>query len=142
MHLTLTVADTIIRGAFAEAERLGCQPLAVAVLDAGGHIVSVRRQDGASFFRPEVAMGKAWGAVAMGLSGRDLNIRAQNNPAFLQSLSVLSGGKLVPQTGGVLIRAADGKALGAVGISGDSGDNDETCALAGITAAGFEPITG
>ena len=140
MQLTLTVADTIVRGAFAEGERLGCQPLAVVVLDAGGHMVSVRRQDGASFFRPEIAMGKAWGAVAMGLSGRELNIRAHNNPSFLQSLSALSGGRFVPQTGGILIRRPDGQILGAVGISGDSGDNDEACALAGLAAAGLEPI--
>ena len=138
MQLTLNLADTIIRGAFAEAEKVGCQPLAVAVLDAGGHIVSVRRQDGASFFRPEIAMGKAWGALAMGHAGRELAVRAQNSPHFMQSVVVASGGRIVPQTGGVLFRLGGGAPVGAVGVSGDTGENDEACALAGVQSAGFE----
>lgn len=137
MLLTLCAADQIIRGALAEAEVRGCQPLAVAVLDSGGHLVALRRQDGASFFRPEIAIGKAWGAIAMGHSGRELSVRAKNNPSFLQALAVASGGKLLPQTGGVLVLAGDGERLGSVGVSGDSGEEDEACAIAGVRSAGF-----
>lgn len=137
MHLTLHAADKIVSGALKEARRLNLKPLAVAVLDAGGHLIALKREDGASFFRPEIAIGKAWGAIAMGHSGRELNERAKANPSFLQALAVASGGKLLPQTGGVLIFGEDGERLGAVGISGDSGDNDEACAIAGVNAAGF-----
>lgn len=140
MILTLCAADQIIRGTLSEAERRGCEPLAVAVLDAGGHLVALRRQDGASFFRPEIAIGKAWGAIATGYSGRELAVRAKNNPNFLQALAVASGGRLLPQTGGVLIKAGDGTSLGAVGVSGDSGEVDEACAIEGVRSAGF--VTG
>lgn len=136
--LTLEQADRIIVGALDKARQLGCDPLCVAVLDAGGHLVSLRRQDGASLFRPEVAMGKAWGAVALGQSGRELAQKATKNPSFLQALAVASGGRLLPQVGGVLIKGTDGAILGSVGISGDVGDRDEECAIAGIAEAGLQ----
>lgn len=136
--LTLDDAERIIDGALDKARELGCDALCVAVLDSGGHLKALRRQDGASLFRPDVAIGKAWGAVALGQSSRELAQKAAKNPSFLQALSVASGGRLLPQTGGVLIKDAAGSVLGSVGISGDVGDRDEQCAIAGIQKSGFQ----
>lgn len=135
--LTLALADQIIDGALDKARELGCEALCVAVLDRGGHLKALRRQDGASLFRPDVAIGKAWGAVALGQSSRELAQKASKNPSFLQALSVASGGRLLPQVGGVLIKNGAGEIIGSVGISGDVGDRDEQCAIAGIQATGL-----
>lgn len=135
--LTLTQAERIIDGALDKARELGCDALCVAVLDEGGHLKALRRQDGASLFRPEVAIGKAWGAVALGQSSRELAQKATKNPSFLQALSVASGGRLLPQVGGVLIKDEAGAIVGSVGISGDVGDRDEECAIAGIKHTGL-----
>ncbi|MEO1703049.1 MAG: heme-binding protein [Pseudomonadota bacterium] len=135
--LTLSKSRAIIRAARKTGEELGLKPLAVAVLDAGGHLVAFEREDGASMLRPEIAQGKAFGAVAVGVGSRWLNAQAESRPHFLEGLSNVSGGKIVPVPGGVLVKDAKGDILGAVGITGDTSDNDEACAIAGIEAAGF-----
>lgn len=135
--LTLEKAERMIDAALAERRRMQAKPVAVAVIDDGGHLKAMKREDGASMFRPDVALGKAWGAVAMGEGSRGLARKARENPAFLGALSGAAKGRLLPNPGGVLIRDADGTILGAVGISGDSGPNDERLAMVGIEAAGF-----
>ena len=140
--LKLTQATAIIDAAMAEARKRNFARIGVAVLDAGGHAIAFKREDGASFLRFELAYGKAWGALAMGFGTRELAERAGKQPAFIGALSAVTQGRMVPSPGGVLITAADGELLGAVGISGDTGDNDEVCALAGIGAAGLTAIPG
>ena len=136
-RLTLTQANTIIDAAIARARAQDAPPIAVVVLDDGGHVKAVQREDGASMFRVDAGIGKAWGAVAMDEGSRGLAKRAKANPAFFNSLAVASGGRLLPNPGGVLIRDAGGTILGAVGISGDKGPQDEVFAVAGIEAAGL-----
>jgi uncharacterized protein GlcG (DUF336 family) len=145
-ELTLQQATTIVEGALRTARETGCAPLAVAVLDAGGHLKAFAREDGAGIIRPQIAMGKAWGALGMGVGSRTLARRAAEQPqqqAFFAALNAMSEGRVVPAAGGVLIRsAAGGPAIGAVGISGDVSDKDEACALAGIAAAKLVGDTG
>lgn len=136
MSLTLAAAQTIITAALAEARSRNGRPLAVVVLDAGGHPVAFAREDGASLFRHDIARAKAMGALGMGDDTRVLAERAKGNPVFFQSVSVAVGGNVAFSPGGVLIRH-EGAIIGAVGISGDTGDCDEDCALAGLRAAGF-----
>ncbi len=135
--LTLALANQMITVAFAKAASLGLKPLTVAVLDAGGHLVALQRADGTSILRPQIAMGKAYGALAVGMGSRWLNSQAETRPHFLEGLNAVSGGRIVAVPGGVLIKNAEGHILGAVGITGDTSDNDEACAIAGIEAAGF-----
>lgn len=136
--LNLSLADKIIDTAFAVAAKDGLKPLTVAVLDAGGHLVALKRQDASSILRPQIASGKAYGALAVGAGSRWLNANAETRPHFVQALNGISGGAIVPVPGGVLIRDKESKEiLGAVGISGDTSDNDEKAAVAGIDAAGF-----
>ncbi len=117
-------------------------PLTVVVLDAGGHIVSAKRGDGSGILRIEIAMGKAWGALGMGFGTRNLAGRASKAPIFFAALAAASHGRMVPVPGGVLIRDASGSVIGAVGISGDTSDNDELCCVAGIEAAGLKADPG
>ena len=112
-------------------------PLTVVVLDAGGHLVAMEREDGSGYGRPDVAGGKAAGALAMGVSSRTLGDMAADRPQFMAALSAAWNGKLIPAAGGVLIRDASGTLLGAVGVSGDLSDKDEEAAIAGIEAAGL-----
>ena len=135
--LTLEAASRIVDAALARARELGLKPLTVAVLDAGGHLVAFKRQDQSGILRPEIAQGKAWGALGMGLGGRELARRADHAPAFYAALASASGGRMIPVPGGVLIKDGEGDILGAVGISGDMPDNDETCAVHGIQEAGL-----
>ena len=135
MPLTLDHARTMIQAAFAKGTELNLKPLTVAVLDAGGALVALERMDGASPMRPDIAFGKANGAVQMGLGSRALQTRAETQPFFIQAMNALAKGSLVPVPGGVLVKGKDGRILGAVGITGDTSDNDELCALAGIAAA-------
>lgn len=141
-RLTLASSNSIIATAFAKAKELDLKPLGVAVLDAGGHLVAFQRQDGASFLRPEIASGKAFGALATGMGSRALGKTAVERPHFMVGLSGVADGRIVPVPGGVLIRTVDGEVIGAVGISGDTSDNDEACAIAGIEAAGFRADAG
>lgn len=145
--LTLDQAATIVDKALERGRELNLQPLTVVVLDAGGQLKAMKREDRSSLLRPEIAMGKAWGTLGMGFGGREFARRvAAGNTAFIQALTVASGGRIVPVPGGVLIRDAQGEIpgeiIGAVGISGDTSDQDETCAVYGITCAGLVPDTG
>ncbi|MBW1943722.1 MAG: heme-binding protein [Deltaproteobacteria bacterium] len=135
--LTLEQASIIVDAALEKGAELGFKPLTVVVLDDGGNMKAIKRQDGASPFRPQVALGKAWGAVGMGTPSRFIEKQAQERPYFVNSLAAASGGRLVPVAGGVLIRDAEGTIIGSVGISGDISDNDEISAIAGIKAAGL-----
>ena len=136
--LTLDAAVRVIDGALARGAELGCAPLTVVVLDAGGHDLALKRQDGAGILRSDIARGKAWGALGMGFSSRELAERAQKVPTFFGALAAVSGGRLVPAAGGILIYDEARNLLGAIGISGDTSDRDEDCAIRGITAAGLE----
>jgi uncharacterized protein GlcG (DUF336 family) len=140
--LTLAQASTIIDTALAHARRAGFKPLCIVVLDAGGHVLALKREDYASFSRPQIATAKAAGCLGMGFGGREIAKRALAAPAFYDALgSVLAQGML-PVPGGVLIRDATGALLGATGVTGDTSDNDEACAVAGIQAAGLVADTG
>ena len=136
--LTLKQANTIIEGAIAKAREMKIKPLSVVALDASGNIVSAQREDNASMFRFDVALGKAWGAVAMGASSRALGKRAKDNPNFFLSLAATANGRFLPQTGAALIKDAQGNILGAAGASGGTGDEDEACCVAGIEKAGLK----
>ncbi len=141
--LSLSLADKIIDTALAKAAEIGLKPLTVAVLDAGGHLVAFKRQDTSAILRPQIASGKAYGALAVGAGSRWLNANAETRPHFIQALNGVSGGAIVPVPGGVLIRDGEGgEIIGAVGISGDTSDNDEAAAVAGIEAAGFSADCG
>ena len=140
--LKLAQASTIIDTVIAEARKRNLAPLAVAVLDAGGNLIAFKREDGAGIVRFDIAYGKAWGALGMGFGTRELAERAAKFPTFGATLAAVSQGRMVPSPGGVLIVSADKDVLGAVGISGDTGDNDEICAIAGIEAVGLSAIPG
>jgi len=135
--LRLDQAQAVIAAALARSRQSGYQPMAIAVLDASGHLKAFASEDGASMFRFDIARAKAWGAVGMGVSSRKLAERAKDNPNFLITLAATAEGKLLPQTGAVLIKDAGGKVLGAVGASGGTGDEDEAICIAGIEAAGL-----
>src|SRR2546422_1363403 len=134
--LTLKQANTIIERALEKARAMKIKPLAVVVLDDAGHVKAAQREDGASMFRFDVALGKAWASVAMGVSSRALLKRAKDNPNFFVSLAATAQGKFLPQTGGVLIRDEKGELLGAAGESGGTGEEDEEACVSGIQAAG------
>jgi uncharacterized protein GlcG (DUF336 family) len=140
--LTLAMASTIVDKSLEKGREMKFAPLTVAVLDAGGQLKALKREDGSSLIRPEIALGKAWGVLGMGFGGRELARRAAKAPAFFGALSDMSGGRMVPVPGGVLIRSASGEILGSVGVSGDISENDELCAVYGIKAAGLKPDTG
>src|SRR5262249_10422861 len=143
--ITLGQAMTIVETALRTARDTGCAPLAVAVLDDGGHLKTFAREDGAGIVRPQIAIGKAWGALGMGMGSRALARRVSGEApqlAFFDALNAMSGGRVVPAAGGVLIKDGAGSVLGAVGISGDTSDKDEACALAGIAAAALAGDTG
>jgi uncharacterized protein GlcG (DUF336 family) len=143
MHrLTLAAAAIIVDAALAEARRHDHAPLCVAVLDAGAHLIALKREDEASLMRPQIAIAKASGALGMGYGSRELAKRANAAPVFYSALFAISGGAMAPSPGGVLIRNAQGQVIGAVGISGDTGDADEACAMAGVAAAGLTPDPG
>ncbi len=141
--LTLEQASIIIDTALAKGAEAGLQPLGVAVLDAGGHLLAFKRHENSSLLRPQIAMGKAAGVLNMGVGGRELARRAGiMPPLFFNALIELSGGQMVPVPGGVLIRDTEGGIIGAVGVTGDTSDNDELVAVAGVRAAGLTADTG
>ena len=135
--INLEQARAIVSGTRAKGREMGLNPLTVVVLDAGGHLVAMEREDGAAYGRPDVAAGKAAGALAMGTSSRKLGDMAAERPQFMAALSVAWAGKMIPAAGGVLVKDAQGRLLGAVGVSGDLSDKDEEAAFAGIAAAGL-----
>ena len=142
MSVTLAQASTIVDIALKKGRETNCAPLTVAVLDAGGHLVAFKREDKSGILRFDIAYGKAWGALGMGFGSRELADRAAKNPVFFGALTTVAQGRLVPVPGGVLIKDAGGAVLGAVGISGDTSDKDEVCAVAGIEAAGLKAAVG
>ena len=143
--ITLRQASAIVAAALGQARETNCAPLAIAVLDPGGHLTAFAREDGAGILRPQIAIGKAWGALGMGMGTRAFARRVVDAPqqqAFFGALYAASEGRVFPAPGGVLIRDGTGALLGAIGISGDVSDKDEACALAGIAAAGLTGDTG
>lgn len=138
--LGLSAAAAIVDATLAEGRRLNFAPLAVAVLDAGGNLVAFKREDGAGIARFDIANAKAWGSLGMGFGSRELSERAAKNPTFISILSIVTGGRMAPSPGGVLILDAQRRVIGAVGVSGDIGDNDEICAIAGVSAAGLTAV--
>jgi uncharacterized protein GlcG (DUF336 family) len=138
-RITLDQANSVITAAFAKGSQLGLKPLSVAVLDAGGHLLAFQRQDGSSTLRPQIATGKAAGALALGMSSRTIGEVAAERPAFLTSVGMVAPHGIVPAAGGVIVVDAEGMPIGAVGVTGDTSDNDELCTLAGIAAAGLTP---
>jgi uncharacterized protein GlcG (DUF336 family) len=130
--LDLEAARTIVAGARAHAVAEGFKPMTIVVLDAGGHVVAVEREDGSSTKRFEIGFGKAHGAISLGMGSRSIMERAEQQPYFVAAVTHAVGGSLVPVPGGVLVRSADGALLGAVGVTGDTSDNDEAAAVAGI----------
>jgi len=135
--ISLDQARTIVAGALKEGRSLGLKPLSVVVLDAGGHMVAFAREDNSSNLRPQIAMAKASGALALGVSSRTIGDMAIERPTFISAAAGLNPAGIVPAAGGVLIRNAVGELIGAVGVTGDTSDNDEAAALAGIKAAGL-----
>lgn len=140
--LNLTTATAISTRALALGREICAAPLTVAVLDAGGHLVCLQREDGASLLRPQIAIGKAWGALALGKGSRLIAADAQQRPAFIGAVNHLADGNLVPAPGGVLIRNAQGEVIGAVGITGDTSDIDEQCAIGAVEAVGLNADAG
>ena len=140
--LTLAQASTIVDVALKTGREAKFEPLTVAVLDAGGHLVAFKREDKSGLLRFDIAYGKAWGALGMGFGSRTLAERAASTPQFFTMLAAASGGRIVTNPGGVLIRNAGGDIIGAVGISGDTSDKDEACAIAGVEAAGLKADPG
>jgi len=138
-RLTLKQANTIIEKALEKAREMRIKPLSVVVLDDAGNVRSAQREDGASMFRFDVALGKAWASVAMGVSSRALLKRAKDNPNFFITLAATAKGKFLPQTGGVLIKNEKGEILGAAGASGGTGEEDEAACVHGIEQAGLAP---
>ncbi|MEJ2765184.1 heme-binding protein [Photobacterium sp. MCCC 1A19761] len=130
--LSLQQALAITHGTFEASTQSNTAPLTVAVLDSGGKLISLQRQDGSSMMRPDIAIAKAWGALALGCSSRKLAQDADARPAFISAVNVLAHGNMVPVPGGLLIRDAQQNVVGAVGVSGDLSDIDERCALSGI----------
>ncbi|MDB5459777.1 MAG: GlcG protein [Caulobacteraceae bacterium] len=140
--LSLEQASHVVDATLERGVELGLHPLTVAVLDAGGHLVAFKRQDRSGILRYDIAFGKAWGVLGMGLGGRELARRAEIAPAFFTALASASGGRVVPVPGGVLILDEVDDVIGAVGVSGDTSDNDEVCAIHGVLKAGLKPNGG
>jgi uncharacterized protein GlcG (DUF336 family) len=142
-NVTLAQASIIVDTAIAKGRELSLAPLTVVVLDSGGHMVAMKREDKSGILRTDIATGKAWGTLGMGFGGREFARRAAGGGGlFLTALMAASDGRVVPAPGGVLIRDAAGDIAGSVGISGDTSDKDEICAVAGIAAAGLKADTG
>ena len=138
--ISLAQSNQITIATLAKGRELGLKPLTVAVLDAGGHLIALQREDGSSNLRPQLAIGKASGALALGLSSRKIAEMAAERPTFVASLTTLAPQGLVPAAGGVLVVDDGGAVIGAVGVTGDLSDNDEACAIAGIAAAGLKAV--
>lgn len=135
--ISLNKARTIVRKALAKGQELELKPLSVVVLDAGGHVQAFEREDGASPGRFDIARGKAYGAVMLGMSGSAQMARAEQQAYFMNAVNGVFGGAVVPVPGGVLLRDKKGTVIGAVGVTGDSSENDAIAAMAGIEAAGL-----
>jgi uncharacterized protein GlcG (DUF336 family) len=142
MSVTLAQASAMVDAALKKGRETNCAPLTVAVLDPGGHLVAFKREDRSGILRFDIAFGKAWGALGMGFGSRTLAERAASTPQFFTMLAAASGGRMITNPGGVLIKTPGGDVIGAVGISGDTSDKDEACAIAGVEAAGLKADPG
>jgi uncharacterized protein GlcG (DUF336 family) len=142
MSISLAQARTVVDAALAHSAEQGLDPLTVAVLDPGGALVALARQDGSGNLRPDLAVAKAYGVLALGMTNRAIAARAADSPEFFTSVVALAGGRILSVPGGVFVRDGAGTLLGAVGVTGDTSLNDEAAAVAGITAAGLVPVTG
>lgn len=139
VSMPLAVAEAIATEALAAGRDAGLLPLTVAVLDAGGVLVVLKREDGSGVLRGDIAIGKAWGALGMGISSRTIRDRLKDRPAFQSALAAASDGRFVPVPGGVLVINEKSEIIGAVGISGDASDKDEYAAVTAVQRAGFRP---
>ncbi len=137
--LPLATAEAVADEALRLGRKEGMHPLTVAVLDGGGHIVVLKREDGSGILRADIATGKAWGALGMGIPSRLIRDRLADRPSFQNALAAAADGRLIPVPGGVLINNADGETIGAVGVSGDTSDKDEYCAIQAVIASGLVP---
>ena len=140
-ELTLSQANRLIDATLAMARKMDLPPLAVAVLDAGGHLKALQREDGVSFLRVQICQAKAWGALGLATDSRGIAEKYQQDDlqkGFINALNAMSGGRLIPLPGGVLIHSPSGQVSGAVGVAGGPSDKDEICALAGIDALGLK----
>ena len=135
--LSLAQANQIADGALAKAREINCKPMTVAVVDAGGCLLVLKREDGSGVLRPDIAHAKAWGPVGMGIGGRAMAKRAEQAPEFWAALNTISQGRIAPVPGGVLILDGD-LVVGAIGATGDVPDNDEACSIAGVERAGLQ----
>ena len=136
-ELTLTKAQTVVAAALAHSRQKSFAPMAVAVLDARGALKAFGAEEGTALRRPDIAIGKAYGALSVGVGSRTLGKRAEERPHFMAAVTHAVGGSLIPVPGGVLVRGADNSIIGAVGVTGDLSDNDEAAALAGLAEAGL-----
>ncbi|NDW44766.1 heme-binding protein [Ruegeria sp. PrR005] len=137
MAVSLRRARVIIRKALEKGREMQLKPLSVVVLDAGGHVIAFEREDGAAPGRFGIAQGKAYGAVMLGMAGTAQMARAEAQAYFMAAVNGVYGGKVIPVPGGVLVRDKKGAVIGAVGVTGDTSDNDAIAAMAGIEAAGL-----
>ncbi len=135
--IDLETATGIVDAAIAKGREMGFLPLTVVVLDDSGTMKAMKRDDGASLMRPDIAIGKAWGCLGFGVGNRVLHGRSESTPVFVNSLIEMSGGRVAPMPGGGLIKNDEGRIIGAVGVTGDTADNDEICAIAGVEALGL-----
>lgn len=135
--IDLETATRIVDAAIAKGREMGFLPLTVVVLDDSGTIKAMKREDGASLMRPDIAIGKAWGCLGFGVGNRVLHGRSETTPVFINSLIEMSGGRVAPMPGGALIKNADGRIIGAIGVTGDTADNDEICTIAGVEGVGL-----
>lgn len=136
-RISLDQAQAIVEATLVEGRALGLKPISVAVLDAGGHLIAFAREDKSSNLRPQIAMAKASGALALGVSSRAIGEMASERPTFVNAIAGLNPGGIVPAAGGVLVRNDACEVIAAVGVTGDTSDNDEKAAFAGISAAGL-----
>ena len=137
-RITLEQANAVIEGALAKGKELGLAPLTVVVTDAGGHMLALQRQERSSYLRPQIAAAKACGALGIGVSSRKIAGMAADRPTFVAMLGEIAPQGILPAAGGVILVDAEGVPIGAVGVTGDTSDNDEICALAGIAGAGLQ----
>jgi len=135
--IKLSKANSIIRNVFKKGAKLQLAPLAAVVLDAGGHVKSTQSQDGAGFLKSEIAQAKAYGSLGMGKNSRDLGENANNRPQHAAAMNVISNGRYMPVSGGVIIKNKAGQVVGAIGVSGAQSDSDEKCAIWAIEHCGF-----
>lgn len=137
-EISIRKARQIIKGTFAKGREMELKPLSVIVLDAGGHVKAFEREDGAAPGRFAIAQGKAYGAVMLGMGGTAQMARAEQQAYFMDAVNGVFGGQVVPVPGGVLVRDKKGAVIGAVGVTGDTSDNDTEAALAGLALAQLE----